>query len=417
MSAFNRSRWQRLALAIAYRLPYIGDAALMMAMRRYMNPRALTLKKVRNFIIANRESDLKRVEVESLPYMINLDTINVCNLACPFCVTGTKQLDRKPSRFPLDEAKAVIDKVKSHILIARFHNWGEPFLNKQLFELIRYTHEAGIHTTLSSNLSIKVENLAQKVVASGLDHIHVSIDGLEQSTLERYRRKADIELVLQNIRDIVAEKRRTGSRTPRLELAFLVFRHNEHEVPKLKAMQRELGVDSFTAHSAFIYHDSFVPREAAFQAGQHIWQGSCHYLYSELMVEADGNISPCCTNTSERFDVGTVAELSDMHAFWNKPVFKAMRAKGSGQDWVDENGKHMETLCDYCEYIGSCKDKPADRLSPLPPALIAAGDQFNHELNEAGEHVPLPKSSIRNRKAAAEPGVIDGTTLSVREVH
>ena len=111
MSAFNRSRWQRFAIAVASKLPFLGEAVLMLAMRRVMNPRALTLKKVRNFILANRESDLKRVEVKSLPYIMNMDTINICNLACPFCVTGTNQLDRKPSRFPLDQAKAVMNHV------------------------------------------------------------------------------------------------------------------------------------------------------------------------------------------------------------------------------------------------------------------------------------------------------------------
>lgn len=393
--SFSRSTWQRRAIAVAAKFPFLGERALYLAMRRVLNPKAVTLAKVRNFILANRESDQKQIEVKSLPYFINLDTINVCNLACPFCVTGTKQLDRKQTRFPLDQAKAVIDKVKSYILIARFHNWGEPLLNKELFELVRHAHDAGIHTTLSSNLSVKVDNLAEKVVASGLDQIHVSIDGLEQETLERYRRKADIDLVMQNIRDIVAEKRRTGSSTPRLELAFLVFRHNEHEVPRLKAMRKELGVESFTAQNAFVYHDSFVPREAAFQPGQNIWEDNCHYLYSELMVEADGKISPCCTNTSERFDVGTVAELDDIHAFWNKPVFRAMRAKSSGRSWLDSSGKPMETLCDYCSYIGAKGSKPAGQLSPLPPALVAAGQQFDHELNESGEHVPTQRDKKR----------------------
>lgn len=408
--SFSRSTWQRRALAVAAMVPFLGEPALFLAMRRVLNPKAVTLAKVRNFIRANRESDQKKIEVESLPYFLNLDTINVCNLACPFCVTGTKQLDRKPTRFPLEQAKAVIDKVKSHILITRFHNWGEPFLNKELFDLIRYAHEAGIHTTLSSNLSIKVDDLAQKVVASGLDQIHVSIDGLEQDTLERYRRNADINLVMKNIHDIVAEKRRTGSKTPRLELAFLVFRHNEHEVSRLDAMREELGVESFTAHNAFVYHDSFIPREEAFQPGHAIWQDNCHYLYSELMVEADGNISPCCTNTSERFDVGTVDELDDIRAFWNKPVFKAMRAKSSGQVWKDSDGKPMATLCDYCSYIGSADKVPTERHSPRPPALVAAGQQFDHELNEAGEHVP---SNPRKKKVAVTFDAVnaDGTSV------
>jgi radical SAM protein with 4Fe4S-binding SPASM domain len=354
----------------------------MMAMRYKLKPSTVTLEKVQNFILANQESDAQATEVRSLPYMLNLDTINVCNLECPFCVTGTKQLGRKQIRIPIDSAKAVIDKVKSHILIARFHNWGEPFLNKEIFELIRYAKDAGIYTTASSNLSVPTKNLAEKILDSGLDQIHVSIDGLEQDTLQKYRRNAKLDLVLKNIREIVALKKERGCDHPRLELAFLVFKHNEHEIDRLEDMRKELGVETFEACRAFVFHESFVPANPEFQPALSIWQDNCHYLYSELMIEADGHISPCCTNTSDRYDVGTIDELNDLHKVWNKPVFQAMRAKGSGRNWVDKDGNALETLCDTCSYIGKKDDNPEGRLSPLPPALKAEGEEFHHGLDD-----------------------------------
>jgi MoaA/NifB/PqqE/SkfB family radical SAM enzyme len=357
----------------------------MLAMKQRLNPRAVTLHKVKNFLLANWESQSQALQVRSLPYIVNIDSVNACNLACPFCATGTRQLDRRKALFPTDKAKRLIDKVAPHTLLARFHNWGEPLLNKDVFELIRYASEAGIHTSISSNLSIEVENLAEKIIDSGLDNLHVSIDGLSQKTLEIYRRNADYELVLKNIRDIVRLKRERNSKTPRIELAFLVFRQNEHELELLDEMKQTLGVDAFTASNAFIYHSSFVPENTKYPPSQHIWSDNCHYLYSELMVEADGRISPCCTNTSEKFDVGHVDTLDDLSVFWNQPVFQAMRARSSGQVYVDQSGNSIPTLCDHCEYIGSASsDLIARDLSPLPPALIAAGETFNHQINEVG---------------------------------
>jgi len=380
MSGFNRSIWQQRALQLARNIPYLGPRMLMLAMRFKLRPETVSLEKINNFILANHESDIKAIRVNSLPYILNLDTVNACNLKCPFCVTGTNQLDRKKSRFPTEQAKALIDKVKSHILVARFHNWGEPFLNKEIFDIIRYAKDAGIHTSASSNLSVNVDNLAEKIINSGLDHIHVSIDGLEQNTLEIYRRKANIDLILKNIREIVALKKKLGISTPRLELTFLVFKHNEHELPRLEEMKKSLGVDSFTSSNAFIYHDSFIPKNPDYKPSHTIWTDSCHYLYSELMVEADGSISPCCTNTSSNFDVGQVSEIDDLHQFWNKPVFQAMRSKGSAQTIPDEL-KDIKTLCDYCDYVDTGK-KPIDgTLSPLPPALNATGETFHHGLD------------------------------------
>lgn len=381
MSGFNRSKWQQRALTLARTLPYIGPRLLMLGMRFKLRSDVLTLEKINNFILANFEADNKTVKVKSLPYILNLDTVNGCNLRCPFCVTGTNQLERKRARFPTDKAKELIDKMKSHVLVARFHNWGEPFLNKEIFEIIRYAKDAGIHTTASSNLSVNVENLAEKILDSGLDHIHVSIDGLKQDTLETYRRKADIDVVLKNIRDIVELKKKRSVDHPRMELTFLVFKHNEHEISKLEDVKKELGVESFVASNAFIYHESFVPENPEYQPSHTIWKDTCHYLYSELMVEADGAISPCCTNTSSKFDVGHVSEVKDMHDFWNKPVFQAMRNKGSPKSSQDDT-LNMETLCDHCNFIDCGETPAADSLSPLPPAMNATGEVFKHGLDK-----------------------------------
>jgi organic radical activating enzyme len=388
MPALDVAKWLDRGLTLAAKVPAVGALAVYLAMHAKLPARVVTLAKARNFLLAHAESKARAVTVRSLPYVLNLDTLNVCNLACPFCATGTGQLARKPSRFPLDEARALVDKVREHVLVARFHNWGEPFLNRDIFELIAHAHGAGLYTTVSSNLSVEVAGLAEKIVDSGLDKLHVSIDGLEQSTLERYRRNASMELVLKNIAQIVAVKRQRGVRTPRLDLVMLVFSHNEHEVPRLQHMAKELGVDSFTASRAFIYDQSFVPSDPQYRPAQAIWQGTCGYLYSELMVEADGGVSPCCTNTAARFDVGHVTDIGDVGEFWNRPVFQAMRARSGGRAADAAVADAVPSLCDHCHFVGA-DNAPRDGapLSPLPPALAAAGETFRDEQRSLGRRV------------------------------
>lgn len=379
MLAFGKASLEQKLILLASFAPVLGPAAVGLGLKRRINPRAVTPRKVRNLMLANRESVSRAVEVRSLPYVLNIDTVNACNLACPFCPTGTNQLHRKKSRLSFDEVRRIIDLTESHVLAVRFYNWGEPFINPEIFEMIRYAGARGLHTSVSSNLSLKGEGLAERILDSGLDNLHVSVDGLEQETLEPYRRKADAVRVYDNIRDIVAQRQRRGSSTPRMELVFLVFQHNEHEVPRLAAVGRELGVDAFNASPAFIYHDSFVPRDARYAPLQSIFAHSCHYLYSELTVEADGGISPCCTNSDSRWDIGSIHDLEsaeDLHAFWNGPAFHAMRAHNAGQ----RPAGSVETLCDHCEYIGEPLQRPGT-LSPLPPAMIASGEGFNHGLD------------------------------------
>lgn len=365
MALFSRSRAKNLAWKLT-RIPLVGPVLAEMGLRRKLGRRVVTPYKVRNFLLAHRESAARAVDVKSLPYTLNMDTTNVCNLACPFCPTGARQLRRERTRLPLEKAKAVIDAVKDHVLMAHFYNWGEPLLNPDIFEIIRYASDAGIYTTISSNLSVKIEDLAARLLDCGLDTLHVSLDGAEQRTLEQYRRHANFGLVLENIHAIVEAKRQSNSRKPALNLAFLVFRHNEHELPLLPGLQREWGVDSFAPTSAFIYDHAFVPEHGEYPPIQRIFESSCHYLYSELMVEADGHISPCCTNTDARFDVGQIDDLADVRAFWNGPALQALRAVNAGA----QSKETPSVLCHYCQFVGKQNAAPG-RLSPLSPAMIA----------------------------------------------
>ena len=347
-----------------------------MEMRRKLGSRVITRDKIRNFVLAHRESVAKTIQVKSLPYILNIDTLNACNLACHFCPTALKALRRDQTRLSIDKAKAVIDAVKDHVLFIRLFNWGEPFLDRDIFEIIRYASDAGLYSIISSSLSVKVKDFGERVVDSGLDNLRVSFDGTEQSTLEKYRQRADFELVQENIRSIVSMKQKKGSKRPKIDLIFLVFRHNEHEIPHLPRIRSELGADSFILERACIYNESFVPRHPDFQPMQTIFHDSCHYLYSELMVEADGHISPCCTNTNARFDIGTIDDLSDLPKFWNSPELLAMRSLNAGMEYSTPDGEKVETLCQYCRYIGNHKPR-AGKLTPLSPSFIADGEDIS----------------------------------------
>lgn len=379
MSAATDQIRKKIAIELAS-VPVLGPKAMEMYLRHKYNDRVVTPAKVRNFIQAQRDKLDRAVECKSLPWIINLDTFSGCNLKCPFCPTGTDQMGRPRRQLPIEHAKRVIDCVKDHALEIRLYNWGEPFLNPDIFEIIRYAHDAGLYTVISSNLSVKVKDLAQKVVDSKLDRLTASMDGISQTALETYRRRADVELCYANIAAITGERKRQGAATPSVELQFLVFRHNEHELDQLEAKRLEVGADIFRPRRAFIFHDDFVPRHPGYQPLKQIFQGACDFLYAELTVEATGAVSPCCTNTSSQWDVGTINDLSDgLLAFWNAPVYRAMRAYTGGKADAALIAPGVDLLCKTCDLIDhpNCSKKA---LSPLPPSFQAAGITFIHEI-------------------------------------
>ena len=369
-------------------VPVLGEKITEAYLRRRYSARVLTPARVRNFILAQRERQARVVKVRSKPWVLNLDTFSGCNLKCPFCPTGTGQMDRRVARMSVDKAKRVIDLVKEHALEIRLYNWGEPFLNPHIFEIIRYAREAGLYTVVNSNLSITVSDLARKVVDSGLDRLQASVDGISQETLEIYRRRANAGLVFDNVRAISEERTRQGVDHPWISLAFLVFRHNEHELAQLPAKRREIGADEFWPRRAFVFHDSFIPTRADFQPIQAIFDDTCGFLYSELTVEANGAVSPCCTNTSEKWDLGDIDEVDDIEQVWNGPVFRGMRALASGGvSGARKESEGKELLCEHCALVGECRSTKG-KLSPLPPSLQASGVTYDHGLDDMQRRQP-----------------------------
>jgi len=77
---------------------------------------------------------------------------------------------------------------------------------------------------------------ARQVVASGLDVLVVSVDGITQGSYEQYRGAGNLDTVLGGIRNVVAEKRRRGAGTPIVNLRFIVMKHGEPELPRFPSL-------------------------------------------------------------------------------------------------------------------------------------------------------------------------------------
>src|SRR5438105_1853726 len=374
---------RKFALQRASRVPGLGPRLVEVALKRRYGSHVITPLKVRNFIQAHHDEESKAVVVDSAPYHLNLDLYNVCNLRCRFCPTGTDQLDRERKRFTAAKAKQVIDAVKDYVIVFSPFQWGEPLLIPETYEVIRYAHDAGMYTSMHSNFSVKVKDLGRKLVESRLDTLLVSVDGLEQGVHETYRRNVNNDFIFANVRELVAARKKLGSKTPRIELALLVFRHNEHDVPLLEQKRKELGVDAFVTRKAVIYEESWIPEGKAFQPLTELFTGTCSFLYQDLNIEADGGVSPCCINTSRRWDVGRVEDLTDLKAFWNNPKHQAMRAYFAGfhreGQAAEASPSDQPLLCHSCDWVSDCRaHADLGKLSPLPPSFAAESMTLNH---------------------------------------
>ena len=195
----------------------------------------------------------------SKPIQLTVDPTNACQLQCPACVhTANKAyaalFDWPRSTLPLSTYQDFLSQFGVFGFCATLYSYGEPLLNRQFTDFVRESKQYLLFTLVSTNLSMPKLD-AGGIVASGLDRMVLSIDGTTQNTYERYRRRGDLGLVLDNVRRLVAAKRNSRSATPYLVWQFLTFEHNQHQVEDAISMARELGINEVRIETPFSPHE------------------------------------------------------------------------------------------------------------------------------------------------------------------
>lgn len=316
--------------------------------------RTLTPKKLKNFLIANYEYIFKKTKLKSLPYVAQIDPTNACNLKCPKCPNRLNR--RKISFIPFKIFKNIINEMEDYLFSVGLFDMGEPFLNKDIFKMIKYAESKNIKTHLNSNMTLINENNVDDLINSGLRYITMSIDGASQETYSKYRRGGDFNKIIKNIKLIIQKKKEYKTFFPFLELKFIVFKHNEHEIKKAKMIAKEIGIDFFTLSPSVVYTpiSQELDKEALSMASSKITQihgsnkgnkNTCYWLYKWLIVNADGGVSCCCGSNKKKDDFGNVFKKR-IEEIWNNPYFLSAR---SIFRYKKKKQINFDLVCDRCK--------------------------------------------------------------------
>ena len=217
---------------------------------------------------------------------------------------------------------------------------GEPFLHPEYFELIEQAQKRGIYTASSTNAHFLRGDPARNIVESGLDRLIVSMDGTDQGVYEHYRRGGDWETVKQGIMEVIDWKKKLRSKTPYLILQFLVFKHNEHQIPEMKRLAREMGVDKLEFKSAQLYdfeegtdnipdNDKYSRyirgADGELNVKKRI-RNRCFRMWSGTVITWDGRVVPCCFDKDADHQLGVLSEQS-FRTIWKGKEYKSFRQK------------------------------------------------------------------------------------------
>ncbi len=317
-----------------------------------------TATKFINKIIAHVEYRLKKIKLRSFPCLYNIDIGDICNLRCPFCATGSNSPHRQGQFMSFENYKKIFDKVKKYAYWVYLYNWGDPFLNKDLFKMIDYTKKNNVGVLLCSNFNTVSDEMLESIVQSEVDRLTLSIDGSDQYSYEAYRKNGDFNKVLSNLKKLLSVKHKFKSEYPIVVWQYLVNKKNEEFVPEAKRLAEELGVDitfpKFQINMRIMYKneqldreliDEWITEESKQNTRDYTFYAGfpCTYLYFHLVVNPDGSTVPCCAIDDSKVDFGNLLK-DDLKTLWNNVNYLSARSLFSKEDIPGKK----KVICDVC---------------------------------------------------------------------
>lgn len=303
----------------------------------------MTWKRARNAIGVFRSYHSSRrhrvPNIAGLPVSVSIEPTTSCNLRCPECPSGLRSFTRPTGMLEPALFKSVINQLASSLSYLTFYFQGEPYLNPDFLDMVRYASAAGIYTATSTNAHFLTEEGARRTVASGLDRLIISIDGTTQAAYESYRIGGSLNKVLQGARNVLNARDAMRSRTPHLVFQFLVVGPNEHQIQEVRKLGRDLGVDEVILKTAQIYgfeHGShLIPAQDRYSRYRKNPDGSysiknalddhCWKMWHSCVVTWDGKVLPCCFDKDAHFVLGDLNKNS-FEEIWYGAAYQRFRA-------------------------------------------------------------------------------------------
>jgi radical SAM protein with 4Fe4S-binding SPASM domain len=263
------------------------------------------------------------------PFTVSIEPTTSCNLRCPECPSGLRKFTRDTGSLSLELYQKILDQLHPDLFYLILYFQGEPYLNPLFFRMAAEARKRKIYTATSTNAHFLTDNLARNTVESGLDRIIISLDGLDQATFEKYRVGGSVDKVLEGTRNLIRWKKELHSKTPHIILQFIVFSTNEHQVPALKKLAKELGVDGLELKTAQVnnYEDgnALIPSNAKYSRYKkhngkfkidNELKNHCWRVWRGCVITWDGLVVPCC------FDKDATHRLGDMKTQSFKEIWR-----------------------------------------------------------------------------------------------
>jgi radical SAM protein with 4Fe4S-binding SPASM domain len=244
----------------------------------------------------------------------------------------------------------------------RYHlqGWGEPLLRRDLPELARSVADRGGIPSVTTNGTLVIAELAERLIRSGLDFITISLAAGEPEAQVASKPGAELGRILEAFRKLKKARRRSGLQRPLLAASFELTKsgigslHKAVKLVKKAGAERVIAIHPILALAADQRADLLAaPLDEGEKAGAiravrraaraAMWRSISFYFeplqpkltavcredpLGSMFVSSSGDISPCAflgvPVEKERVSMGNLND-SPLEEIWSSRGYVAFR--------------------------------------------------------------------------------------------
>ncbi len=166
------------------------------------------------------------------PVNLTWEITHRCNLRCVHCLSASG--DESPDELDFEECRAIVDQLAALRVFEINFGGGEPLLKDFFLPLLRYIHEKGIVTCISTNGTVLTDEAVAGFMANPLVNVQVSLDGATANANDRLRGRGTFTRIIHGI------ERLAGKDIP-LSINTVVTSLNFDQLDSLKKLAASYG--------------------------------------------------------------------------------------------------------------------------------------------------------------------------------
>ena len=265
------------------------------------------------------------------PSQVIIDVTELCNLACTHCPHPEFKKSEHYAGRTLDPAlvaKAIGEVAgagQGVVQQVRFTSEGEPLLHQSIFSMLAdAVTRSGTLVSLTTNGVLLTADRIDRLLATGISFVDISIDAFTPDTYARIRVRGDLSVTQANVERLIDRARASSSPT-RVVVSYIEQPDNASETDAFERFWREAGAHEVavrrlhSAAGAMIPVADLLRRRAAVEVRR-----PCVYPWERIVLTPRGTLAFCpadWTHGSSMADFRdtTIAEL------WTSARYAALR--------------------------------------------------------------------------------------------